>query len=147
MNLEDTLRNAERLYLEAAPLIYYVEENPKYVDKLEAIIAFIGDSPVKAISSAITLTEVLSHPMRLGRQDLIDKYRDILLESGSFRLVPVTTMIASSAASMRSRYSLRTPDALHLATAIEEACDLFITNDKGIKRVTELQVLVLDELD
>jgi predicted nucleic acid-binding protein len=48
---------------------------------------------------------------------------------------------------LRARYNLRTPDALHVATRIDATCDAFLTNDAGIKRVIEIAVLVLDELE
>lgn len=99
------------------------------------------------ISSVITLTEVLAQPLKLGNAGLTQKYRDILLNSTDFRLLSITTPIAESAASIRARYSLRTPDALHIATALESGCQAFLTNDKDVKRVAELAVLVLDELE
>ena len=37
--------------------------------------------------------------------------------------------------------------ALHVAAAIDASCDAFLTNDLGIKRVTEIKILVLDELE
>jgi predicted nucleic acid-binding protein len=61
-------------------------------------------------------------------------------------LMPITTSVAERAAQLRAQYNLRTPDALHVASALEAACDAFLTNDLGLKRVTELRVLVLDEL-
>ena len=63
------------------------------------------------------------------------------------RLIPVTFEIADKAAQLRAQYNLRTPDALHIASAIESGCQALLTNDLGIKRVTELRVLVLDELE
>ena len=62
-------------------------------------------------------------------------------------MLPVTSRIAESAADLRARYNLRTPDALHVAAGIDARCDAFLTNDTGIKRVTEIAVLVLDELE
>ena len=48
---------------------------------------------------------------------------------------------------MRARYNLRTPDALHVATAVPAGCDAMLTNDAQLKRVQELSILVLDELE
>ena len=62
-------------------------------------------------------------------------------------LIPVTLPIAESAADLRARYNLRTPDALHVASALSSGCDAFLTNDAGLKRVQELPILVLDELE
>ena len=147
MKISDALEGVQRLYTETAPLIYYVEENPTYVAKMDAIIEAIEDRPIEAISSVITLTEVLTHPLKLGNTRLEREYRDILLHSGGFRLLTITARIAESAAALRARYNLRTPDALHVAAGIDARCDAFLTNDTGIKRVTEIAVLVLDELE
>ena len=147
MKISEALEGIQRLYTETAPLIYYVEENPTYVAKMDAIITAIEDRPIEAVSSVITLTEVLTRPFKLGNANLAQEYRDILLHSGEFRLLPVTSRLAESAADLRARYNLRTPDALHVAASIDARCDAFLTNDTGIKRVTEVAVLVLDELE
>jgi len=147
VKISDALEGVQRLYTETAPLIYYVEENPTYVAKMNAIIEAIEDRPIEAVSSVITLTEVLTYPLKLGNTRLEREYRDILPHSGGFRLLTITARIAESAAALRARYNLRTPDALHVAAAIDVRCDAFLTNDTGIKRVTEITVLVLDELE
>ena len=147
MKISDALEGIQRLYTETAPLIYYVEEHPTYVAKMDAIIATIEERPIEAVSSVITLTEVLTHPLKLSNARLVLEYRDILLHSGGFRLLTITARIAESAAALRARYNLRTPDALHVAAGIDARCDAFLTNDTGIKRVTEIAVLVLDELE
>ena len=50
------------------------------------------------------------------------------------------------AAGFRARYHLLLPDALQIAVALEAGCEAFLTNDLTLKRVTDLRVLVLDEL-
>jgi predicted nucleic acid-binding protein len=145
--IRDALSGVSRLYIEAAPLIYYVEANPVYVDRMEEVISLIEDIPVRAVSSVITLTEVLNQPVRLGRVDLEQQYKAILFSSPMFQLFPVSLTIADSAARLRARYNLRTPDALHIATAISAGCQAFLTNDNTLKRVTELSILILDDLE
>jgi len=147
MKVFDALIGVQRLYIETAPLIYYLEENPTYVARMDTIVEYIETSSVEAISSVITLTEILNHPIRLGRTDLEQAYQSILLNTDTFRLLPVTVKIAQSAARLRAQYNLRTPDALHLATALESACDVLLTNDLGLKRIQEIRILILDEID
>jgi predicted nucleic acid-binding protein len=147
VKIREALEGIQRLYTETAPLIYYVEENPTYVAKMDAIFEALEDRLIEAASSVITLTEVLTHPLKLGNTRLVQEYRDILLNSMEFRLLPITSRIAESAADLRARYNLRTPDALHVATGMDVRCDAFLTNDASIKRVTEIAVLVLDELE
>lgn len=147
MRVSDALQDIQHLYIETAPLIYYVEENPIYVDLMDAVITVVERVPIEAVSSVITLTEVLAQPIKLKKAELEWEYRSILMDSGEFSLLPVDTSIADAAANLRARYNLRTPDALHIATAIVVGCDAFLTNDAGFKRVTEINVLVLDELE
>jgi predicted nucleic acid-binding protein len=147
MTLEQALSSVQRLYVETTPLIYYVETNPTYVARMDVIIDQIENRPIEAVSSVITLTEVLTQPMRLGRSDIERAYRQILLNSNMFRMMTVTAKIADSAAQLRAQYNLRTPDALHVATAIEASCDALLTNDLTLRRIQGLQMLILDELD
>jgi hypothetical protein len=56
----------------------------------------------------------------------------------------VTLALADSAARLRAKYGLRTPDALHLATAITGSATGFIGNDHAFQRVTELEILLID---
>ncbi|MBI5670383.1 MAG: type II toxin-antitoxin system VapC family toxin [Chloroflexi bacterium] len=147
MQIRDVLVDLKQLYIDTAPLIYYVEENPTYVEKMEAVFQFIEDNSLEVISSVITLTEVLQQPIQQSRTDLQQKYLGILLSSNHLALLPVDAATAESAAHLRARYNLRTPDALHVATALKSQCEAFLTNDIGLKRVTELRILVLDELE
>jgi predicted nucleic acid-binding protein len=147
MKISVALAGIQRLYIETAPLIYYVEENSTYVAKMDAIIEAVEDVLIEAVSSVIILTEVLPQPIKMGNTKLEQEYRNILLHSGGFGLLPVTAQMAESAAELRARYNLRTADALHVATAIAAGCDAFLTNDGGIKHVAEITILVLDELE
>jgi predicted nucleic acid-binding protein len=61
--------------------------------------------------------------------------------------IPVNETIAARAAYLRAKYRLRTPDALHAATAIVSGCDAFLTNDVTFRRVNEIPILILDDLE
>ena len=54
--------------------------------------------------------------------------------------------IGNKAGEIKARYNLKTPDALQIASALATGCGAFLTNDKALKRVTEMKVLVLQEL-
>ncbi|WP_119065697.1 type II toxin-antitoxin system VapC family toxin [Aggregatilinea lenta] len=95
----------------------------------------------------LTLTEVLIHPLRKGNDPLKQRYHNILVENADFQLLPITARVTESAADLCARYNLRAPDALHIASAIDADCNAFLTNDMRLKRVTEILILVLDELE
>ena len=64
-----------------------------------------------------------------------------------YELVAVTPEIAVTAAEIRARYGLGTPDSLHVASPIPTQCDAMLTNDKDMKRTKELSILLLDNLE
>jgi len=71
----------------------------------------------------------------------------LLINAANFQTLPIDIKTAASAADLRARYNLRTPDALQVATALAAGCDAFLTNDSDMQRVSELRVLVLDQLE
>ena len=146
MRLDEALRDVSRLCIDSAPFIYFVERHPNYLGLMREIIRRIDAGEIEAVSSVVTLTEVLTHPLRFRNVLLAQKYRDVLYQSRNFRLLPIDAATAEIAADLRARYNLRTPDALQLAAAIRAGCNAFLTNDATLKKVSELKVLVLSEL-
>jgi predicted nucleic acid-binding protein len=145
--ISDALKHVTQLGIDTAPLIYLVEKHPVYFDRMNAIVQHITQGSIAGISSSLTLTEVLTQPLKLGKSNLVSSYEDILLNSAGFQLVTIDTNVARTAADLRARYNLKTPDAIQVATASVLGCQAFLTNDFEIKRVTELHILVLDELE
>ena len=146
LNLIAAFDGISKLYVDSAPLIYYVEEHKVYVDKMEQILHLVENTSLEAVSSVLTLSEVLVMPVRLGAHHLTRRYRSILMNREFCTLVSISADIAIRAASIRARYRINSPDALHIATAIEFGCDAFLTNDHKLRAVQELTVLVLDDL-
>lgn len=147
MKLSDALNGVESLGIETAPFIYFVERHPAYVDRMRAIFQRVDSGSPRVMTSVITLTEVLVMPIMTGHTQYEQAYRDMLLNTAQITALPVSATIADRAAHLRVQYGLRTPDALHVATAIIAGCDAFLTNDFGLKQVREVQVLLLDELE
>lgn len=147
MKLDDASQNVNFIGLDTSPFIYFVERNPVYVDIMREIFKRLTDGDFQACSSVITLTEVLVEPHRQNNQTLADEYRDLLFNGMGFKLFPLNSSNAETAARFRAKYNLRTPDALQIASALENGCDAFLCNDKDLKRVTEMKILILNELD
>lgn len=145
--LFDALVGVGRLGLDTVAIIYFLEEHPSYIERVDQIFQHIDQGVIQAITSMVSLTEVLIHPIRLGDTALRQSYRVLLLRSRNFRTLPVNAAITERAAELRVRHGLRTPDALQVATALETRCDAFLTNDLRLQRVTDLRVLVLEELE
>jgi predicted nucleic acid-binding protein len=146
ISLDDALANVTALGFDTAPIIYFVEQHPRYDALVSAIFQRIADGAVRGVTSVISLSEVLVHPLSQGNTQLSDEYRNLLLNSRDFSTLSIDAAVAEGAADLRARYNIRTPDALQLATARRASCTAFLTNDRRLQRVRELQVLVLDEI-
>lgn len=147
MKIEVALQKVDVLAIETAPFIYYVENHSLYSDKLDLIFKIVEATSIKIVASTITLTETLVKPLKNSDNQTAKAYRELLMRHKSIQIYSVLPSIAEKAAELRANYILRTPDALHIATAIESHSDSFLTNDLGLKRITDLQILILDELE
>ncbi|MBK8025077.1 MAG: type II toxin-antitoxin system VapC family toxin [Chloroflexi bacterium] len=146
MNISAALAGVSRLGVETSPFIYFVEENPNYLDRVRYVFQQAASGRFMIVTSTISLTEVLVLPMQTGNSQYENAYRAMLMNSENVSTVAVSPAIAEQAAFLRAKYRLRTPDALHIATAIVSECEAILTNDLGLRRVTEIAVLVLDDL-
>ena len=147
MKIRDALDGMSLLYVDTAPFIYFTEKRVGAVDKMRAIFTTVNAGQFKIITSPVTLPETLMKPLQAEDEPLITQYRTMFFHTKGIAIGDITAPIGNVAADLRARYNLRTPDALHIATAIDAGCDAFLTNDLGLKRVIEIKVLVLDELE
>ena len=145
MGLIQKLSN-KTVFLDTAPLIYYIEENNQYSPLLDKL--FLANSKGKFLfqTSVITLLEVLVHPMRHNENHLVEQYQNILCNSPTINIFELNIEIAKRAAVFRAKYGLKTPDSIQVATAIYASAEFFLTNDIRLKAVKEIETLVLDEL-
>ena len=132
--------------LDTIPLIYFIEENPGYLDTVRPFFEALDHGQFTAITSIVTLLEVLVHPLRRGDALLAQRYRDILLNAQGLTTCQLSQDIAEEAARLRAVHSIRTPDAIQLATAIYRGASFFLTNDARLPSPPGLTMLVLNEL-
>ena len=130
--------------VDSAPLIYFVERHPNFFASVHPFFEALDRAYFKALTSTVTITEALVHPLRHGRAALADVYREIF--ANYLPAFPVTAEIAEAAAKLRADNNLRTPDAIQIATAITCRADFFLTNDARLGRLKQPEVLVLTDL-
>lgn len=144
MELSKLLRG-KVVFLDTAPLIYFIEKNSRYLDVVKPVIELIVSQQAKGMTSTITLLEVLVLPLREGNKKLAEKYKTILLSSNDLETSEISNTISERAAIIRAKYGFKTPDSLQLATAIVRKADYFLTNDIALKQANEIKVIVLEE--
>jgi predicted nucleic acid-binding protein len=134
------------VFLDTAPLIYFIEGNSTYHTILSNLFDFNDTGGFAFVSSTVTLLEVLVKPLREAQTSVANQYKEILTTAPGIEIVDITASIAEQAAHLRAKYNLRTPDALQLATCIETGADYFLTNDNRLKIVAEVSFVTVGEL-
>lgn len=132
--------------LDTAPLIYFMEQNPNYIEMMRLFFSSFARGDFRMVTSTVTLVEVLVHPLRQRNSILAQEYREILMNQESLTVVELTSDIAETAAQLRATYNLRSPDSIQMATAIREGASFFLTNDARLPSLPGLTVLVLEHL-
>lgn len=131
--------------LDTSPFIYHLDPHPRYGPVAEALFGWLEERG-SAVTSTITMTELLVRPYRRADIDHVNTIYAFTSTYPNLSWLPVTLALADDAARLRAKYGLRTPDALHVATAISAAATGFVSNDNAFSRVTELEVLLLDRV-
>jgi predicted nucleic acid-binding protein len=136
---------SSRIYLDTAPVIYTVERIPDYFQLLRPVWSQLQNGEIEVITSELTLLEVLVLPFRNANEPLIQAF-ETLLSFSQVQLLPITQSILREAARLRGNTSLKTPDAIHVATSILTHCDLFLTNDIRIRNIPDCAVVNLTDV-
>ena len=135
-----------RVYLDTNIIIYALEGYETYAAPIKSLLQALTDGEIIAVTSELTVAEVLVKPKRDGNAKLEEAYRRFLLPTASLRNSAVSREILEAAAGIRATSALKLPDAIHWATAINEHCDSFLTNDEGFKSVAGVRVVMLSDL-
>jgi len=134
------------VYLDANVFIYALEGYTRYAGALSTLFDRIDRGDLPAVTSELTLAEVLVKPFMNGDLRLVAAYENALQQFGSFKVAPVTREILLRAARIRAEVrTLRLPDAIHVATAQAEGCVTILSNDRRLSIVSEPQVVLLSD--
>ncbi|WXG44987.1 MAG: type II toxin-antitoxin system VapC family toxin [Promethearchaeati archaeon SRVP18_Atabeyarchaeia-1] len=146
MTLSKELSRVNRLFIDTPPVIYYIEAHPQFGPLVKEIVDLFQSDGAVAFSSVLTLTEVLSKPIEAGDENLARKFAEFLKYGKNLGLIEISVDVAERAGRLRGQYpDLRTVDAVQISAAIGIGADAFVTNDKKLKRIKELNVIVLSD--
>jgi predicted nucleic acid-binding protein len=134
------------VYVDTQVLVYSVERHPVYAPLLRPLWQAAQARTHPVVSTELALMEVLVLPLRNGDAVLVSQYERALLGT-ELRLIPLDQAVLREAARLRATLPpLRTPDAIHAATARLVGSSLFLSNDTGFRRVPGLNLILLDDL-
>ncbi len=146
MTLAERLKDTKRLFLDTAPVIYYVEANPRYLARVQECFDRLDSGTLTAVVSPITLAECVVQPLGSERTDLAQAFEELLTAGPATEFAVIDPEAAGKAAELRAKYNIPLLDAFQLALAVTTHCDAFLTNDVTLKRVGDVDVIVIDEI-
>ena len=144
--LSERLAASPVIGLDTSIFIYHFEEHPSYFDLTQKLLAGVESGQWYAVTSLITLMELIVRPLQLKRQDIARKYEALLVNFPNLDVVELDRETIRRAAQLRANYRLRPADALQAAASLVHSATAFVTNDGRLKCLHPLlEVVVLDD--
>ena len=134
------------VYLDTNIFVYFLEGMSPFNEAMKKIFQSIENSDIHAVTSELSLAEVLVKPFSDKNDFLIRKYEELFVSKASFEVLPIKRNVLIEAAKVRFKNGCKLPDAIHIATALAEKCSYFLTNDKRFGKTSGIQTLLLSEI-
>jgi uncharacterized protein len=120
------------VYVDSCVLIYALEHDSQFGEAARRCLANqLAEDRTLAISPLVQL-ECLVQPLARQQIDLLVRYQSWLRQ---FEWLSINDASFAHATALRAIHGLKTPDAMHLATALQHGCVALITNDNRLEKV------------
>ena len=121
-----------RVYWDTMLFIYWLEENPNFGKRIDAIWSRMQKRNDELITGALALGEVLAGAYKRGADRQRIQNVRATFKSAVSEIVPFTTEAADLFGQIKGSRKIPSADAIHLACAATAGIDLFLTNDKNL---------------
>jgi predicted nucleic acid-binding protein len=128
------------IYADASAIMRLVDGDEPARHRVEALLRQRGG---QVVTSVISMIECRSKPLRDGDHQRLALY-DAFFGSHDLTVFPVDIGVANQATQLRARYNLKTPDAIHVATAVVHAVALVVTTDHDFARCNDLPGMTIE---
>jgi predicted nucleic acid-binding protein len=128
------------IYADASAIMRLVDGDEPARQRVEEIIRRHG-GPI--VTSIISVIECRSKPLRDGDDERVRRY-DSFFSSRDMTLAAVDRAVADLATQLRAKFNLKTPDAIHVATASAHAASVLVTTDHDFARCSGLPGLKVE---
>ncbi|TAL45825.1 MAG: PIN domain-containing protein [Methylovulum sp.] len=131
-----------KLFLDACSIIYFIESQQQQGLNARILITQALQNNAKIIVSRLSTLECRVLPLKEKDRILLGKYEQFFKLTG-LHMIELTADVVNRATDLRANYPLRTPDALQMASALQANADKFLTGDKKLSFIQEIEVIVI----
>jgi predicted nucleic acid-binding protein len=124
----------EAIYLDTNIVIFAIEAHLPWSTILRPLFEAIDRGTIRAVTSELTIAEVLTKPIELGSDALIERYQELFAPSSVLKMIPIDRAVLALAAEIRGQLQIKLIDSIHVATARLPACHRFLTQDERLGR-------------
>lgn len=128
----EKIHDHKRIALDTNVFIYALEDNKKFPLATE-IFQKLSKKKTRAFTSILSILEAIVPLYQKDKKERIPDYVNFIRGQGLITVVQVDQAVALKAAELRALYKLKTPDSIHLATALISNASLFLTADRDFK--------------
>lgn len=131
-----------RLYWDSCIFIYRVQQVAPWHERIALRLDQVAATPYRLVVTDLTRMECRVLPLRQGDDDMRDRY-DATFVRPEIERVACTSTVFDLATELRAQQGLKTPDALHLAAALDAGCDEFWTNDDRLEKAAAGRIAIV----
>ena len=139
------LADYKKVAIDSMCFIYHFEGNKTYGKIVKQIFLQLQRDKLTAVTSAITLAEILSYEKLQKDRILFEETKTRLRQTPNLKIIPVDEAISEMAAILKYKYFIALPDAIQIATGVASGQEAFITNDRGLQKIREIKVIILTD--
>lgn len=132
----------KKIFLDTNILIYFFDKESPFFEEANRFLSYCFSNEIQIGISSLLLTEYL---VDVYRKKLTDVDFFLFLENANFEICDFDQISAKKAARLKAKYNEKLPDLIHIATALENKYDYFLTNDANLKNIIDISVLNLRE--
>ena len=139
------LSGYRKLGIDSMCFIYHFEGNRAYGEIVKYLFLQLQKNKMSGVTSVLTLAEILAFEKLQDDRILFEETKSRLRSTPNLSVIPVNEGISELSSILKYKYSIALPDAIQLATAVVSGQDALITNDRGLQKIKEIKVVILDD--
>ena len=120
------------IYVDANVLIYLLAGDERFGQASRKLLIACAEGEFRAFISDAVCAEVLAGPYRRGDRRALQAARALIEDSNLFVVLSHSRSDFEASAQLRGERGLGFIDALHVATAENNGCEVLVTNDRGL---------------
>jgi len=121
--------------------VYFFQRNREYFERAQDLLRAVENGKFEAVFSSVGMIELFTGLKKQKRNDLVFEYKASLRDFPHLTIMGMLNEeVVDIASGLRVKYNIATPDAIHIATAVNFGANKFITNDRALKKVKEITI-------